>query len=66
MAELTRTIGQRRERATEQVLIKFTPSERAKINEAALRAGVGFGPFVKRWMGRVCESLEKAQGNQEE
>lgn len=58
MAEVT--IGKRRERATEAVLIKFTPSERARINAAATEAGLGFGPFVKRWMASVCASLERA------
>lgn len=54
-------VGEREERATAGVLVKFRPSELARIDRQAHRQGTSRGGFIKRWMAQVCESLEKEE-----
>lgn len=60
------TVGAMPERATEAILLKLTPSERQRINAAALASGRKVGPFIKSWMAQVCKSLEAAEQANEE
>lgn len=54
-------VGEREERATAGVLVKFRPSELVRIDRQAHAAKASRGGFIKQWMAQVCESLEKKE-----
>ncbi len=58
-ASAERSLVQIPEQATKQVLLKFTPSELARIEASARAAGQRRGPWIKKWLAEVCKALER-------